>query len=269
MNVACFSIKEIITRSQNKLETKLLLRHVLQLTAVELILANNRVLTKLEWQEFCKLNQRLLDKEPINYILGYREFYSRQFKVTKDTLIPRPETELLVDKVLALAGSRVQILELGTGSGCIAISIKLENPDLIVTAVEKSIDALAVAEENAQILGANVDFTYSDWYTNIGKQSFDIIVSNPPYIAINDQHLNNLTYEPKSALTDFKDGLDCFRQIIANAPKYLNSNGLLLVEHGYDQALSVQSLFRLNGFSEIRTYQDYADLDRITIGKCS
>ncbi|MBP9743657.1 MAG: peptide chain release factor N(5)-glutamine methyltransferase, partial [Burkholderiales bacterium] len=205
---------------------------------------------------------------PLNYIVGYREFYSRRFRVTGNTLIPRPETELLVDEVLKLS-PRVQdgasVLDLGTGSGVIAVSIKLELPHFKVDAVDKFPQTLAIAQFNAKNLNAEVNFYISNWYTNI-KNQYDIIVSNPPYIAKDDKHLANLTFEPQAALTDFGDGLGCLRHIIGEAANYLKLNGWLIVEHGFDQGQSVRNFYANAGFIKIKTIQDYASLDRITIG---
>jgi len=267
MSVTYHNVRTIIAQSTyGKLETKLILRHVLGLTAAQLIMQHERVLTAMEWNDFCLLKQRLLNQEPLHYILGYREFYSHQFKVTPDTLIPRPETELLVETLLGLANPGMRLLDLGTGCGCIAISAKLECPELSVVAVDKDIATLAVAQDNATTLSAGVEFKISDWYNAI-EGVFDIIVSNPPYIAVADSHLAALSYEPQHALTDFNDGLDCLRSIIQGAPNYLATNGWLILEHGYDQALEVQRLFIASGFVMVNTLQDYAGLDRVTSGR--
>jgi release factor glutamine methyltransferase len=203
---------------------------------------------------------------PMAYILGYKEFYSRIFKVNTNTLIPRPETELLVDTVLALAKPMAKVLDLGTGSGCIAISCKLEQQALSVTATDKYPEALAVAISNAADLGADIKFINCDWLDGI-TDIYDIIVSNPPYIANNDKHLPALSFEPQHALTDFFDGMSAIRKIIEDSKAHLN--GYLLIEHGYDQGSFTTELMLKYGFRNIRTIRDYASLDRITIGYSS
>lgn len=261
------TIREIISAVKlDKLETKLLLRHVLKLTQAELIMFNDRVLSNDELIQFDKLLQQRLSGVPINYILGYREFYSRQFKVTVNTLIPRPETEILVAEILNRLTPGDALLDLGTGTGCIAITCKLEMPTIVVVAIDKDQATLEVARGNANKLGAEITFLQSDWYENINGK-FAIIVSNPPYIANNDPHLENLSHEPQHALTDFNDGLDCFRHIISGANKYLLFNGYLLLEHGFDQAVQIREMLTESGFMNIKTIKDYAGLDRITIGQ--
>ena len=255
----------IVTTNLDRSEVKILLSHVLRFTKAQLITHNDYVVNNSQLQEFYELcNQRLLGT-PINYITGTREFYSREFKVNSDTLIPRPETELLVDTVLEYARAGFSLLDLGTGSGCIAISVKLESPDLFVSAVDKSPKALGIAKFNADNLGANIEFKQSDWFSNVDVK-YDIIVSNPPYIHPEDNHLNNLSFEPLDALTDFNDGLSCLRYIITNARNYLNNDGVLMVEHGYDQGVGVSELFTKSGFAKVTTLCDYSRNERITLG---
>ncbi len=260
------SIRQILsTVKLDKHEAKLILCHVLNFTRAQIISRDDYILTTDEMSGFEQLWQKCQSGVPLNYILGFREFYSRRFKVTPDTLVPRPETELLVDTVLAMAKPGLRLLDLGTGSGCIAISAKLEYPRLVVEAVDKFPATLDVARENASALGAELDLNLSDWFTAVhGK--YDIIVSNPPYIHPHDRHLVALSHEPQAALTDFKDGLSCLRSIICQAPQYLNAMGSLMVEHGFDQAGAVRELFTLAGFSAICTLQDYSGNDRITKG---
>ncbi|MDQ5922214.1 MAG: release factor glutamine methyltransferase [Pseudomonadota bacterium] len=267
------SIKNLIHNSPvDKIDTKLILRHILNLSQVQLITQCERELTNAELTVFDEYCQLLKQHMPLNYIVGYREFYSRRFCVTTDTLIPRPETELLVDEVLALSASNaispLRVLELGTGSGVIAISIKLERPALIVEATDKYLSALEVAKNNAAMLNADVYFYLSDWYTDVSTNNrYDIIVSNPPYIAKDDTHLAKLYFEPQHALTDFADGTVCLNHIIQNAPSYLNVNGWLLVEHGFEQGSIVRQLYLNSGFKNVHTIYDYANLERITVGQ--
>lgn len=230
---------------------------------VELITKDDYQLTQAQYDNYAKLYAKCLDGMPMAYILGYKEFYSRKYRVTPDTLIPRPETELLVDTVLSLANSGDKVLDLGTGSGCIAISCKLENQALDVTATDKHSETLAVAKDNAFTLGAEVKFIQSDWFDSItGK--YDIIVSNPPYIEPDDEHLKSLTFEPQAALTDFCDGMSAIKIIIAGSLPHLRK--YLIIEHGYNQGKATSDLMLNYGYKDVRTIRDYANLDRITIG---
>lgn len=263
------SISELLNnKGVNRLDNKLLLQKVIGFSDVQLIIKDDYVLSNEQYNDYQILLQRLLDKEPVNYILGYKEFYSRNFKVNSYTLIPRPETELLVETVLSkLPYPSAKILELGTGSGCIAITLKLEQPILDITASDKYLETLNVAIENASTLKVDIQFIQSDWYQNISHNKFDIIVSNPPYIHKDDIHLDSLTYEPQHALTDGADGLAFIREIIASSINYLTENGWVILEHGYDQGLAVREIFIQHGFDNVKTLQDYAGVDRITLGK--
>lgn len=261
MNLRSLMAESLLPR----LETRILLQHITGFNQAQLISRDDTCVTVEQLKCFLDYQQRALLGEPIAYLLGYKEFYGRNFQVTPATLIPRPETELLVDKVLELAPSDARIIDLGTGSGCIAISCKLERPDLQVVAVDVSSDALQVATSNAYQLNASVEFINSNWLIHVSGK-FAIIVSNPPYIEHDDQHLANLRYEPISALTDFGDGLEHIRIICAQSQKYLQNNGWLLIEHGYNQGLSVREIFNSNNFSNVETIRDYANLERFTLG---
>jgi release factor glutamine methyltransferase len=221
--------------------------------------------------EYSALVERRAAGEPIAYLTGVREFYCRDFVVTPDVLIPRPETELLVDtaKVKVGAGRTARILDLGTGSGCLAITLALELPQVRVTAVDVSPNALAVARGNAQRLGARVEFIESDWFAALPPQRFDLIVANPPYVAAGDPHLGegDLRFEPMEALTDHADGLSAIRKIIAATPDWLSPGGWLCFEHGYDQAEAVRQLLENAGFSEIEQQRDLAGIVRVSGGK--
>lgn len=254
--------QNIIDRTDNRV----LLMHVTGFSHARLLAYDDYVLTQEQVENYDQLVRRVQNGEPLAYIVGHKEFYSREFKVTPATLIPRPETELLVEHVLAKAQRGAKVLDLGTGSGCIAITLKLEQSDLRVTAVDKFADALAVAQQNAVRLQAEIEFVCSDWYSLFGEQQFDIIVSNPPYIEAGDEHLIALSYEPQSALTDFGDGLSCIREITRLSRNHLLSKGSLLIEHGYDQGAAVREIFAKSGLSNVVTVLDYAGLERITIG---
>jgi len=217
------------------------------------------------------LLKRRLNGEPIAYILGYREFYGLKLQVTADTLIPRPDTETLVEATLAKAprNQPCKILDLGTGTGAIALAIAKHRPQALVTAVDASDAALKIAQENVQNLKiTNVQFILSDWFGALQNQTFDVIVSNPPYIEQNDVHLSqgDLRYEPISALVSGQDGLDDIRKIIDSASHHLNPRGLLMLEHGYNQAESVAMLLRDAGFKGIETVKDLGGNNRVTLG---
>lgn len=262
-----FKIHDLLkTNDIAKMDKKIILRKITGFTDAQLISRDDYSLTKDQLVKYQDYLERVKAKEPLAYIVRGKEFYSRQFKVTPDTLIPRPETELLIDEIIKLAMPNARIIDLGTGSGCIAITCKLERPDLDIVATDYSIPALEVAKFNAVNLGANVQFIQSDWYEAVNGK-FNLIVSNPPYIEFSDEHLAELTYEPKTALTDFADGLQCIRKIISGAEEYLTANGWLLIEHGFDQGSKVRELFEMAEFIDIKTIQDYAGLDRITLGK--
>jgi release factor glutamine methyltransferase len=209
--------------------------------------------------------------EPVAYIVGEKEFFGRMFRVTPEVLIPRPETEHLVEAALERLPLEqpLRILDLGTGSGCIAISLALERPLAEVIAVDVSAAALAVATENAERLGAvNVRFVLGDWYANLGVKKFDMILANPPYIPEQDRHLasGGLRFEPRRALVSPMDGLDAIRTIISGAADHLHLKGWLLLEHGHDQQSRCQSLFAQKGFGRALTVLDLAGIPRICGG---
>lgn len=217
---------------------------------------------------FTQLAARRRAGEPIAYLVGRREFYGRPFAVAPGVLIPRPETELLVElavvQLRALPAPRV--LDLGTGSGCIAITLALECRAAQVVAAERSAAALAVARRNAQALGASVEFVASDWYEAVAGD-FEVIVANPPYVADGDPHLPDLRHEPRAALVAGADGLAELRRIVAGAPARLRAGGWLAVEHGHDQGAAVRTLFADAGFVAIETHRDAAGIERVCSGR--
>ena len=194
------------------------------------------------------------------YLLGHREFWSLKLKVTRDVLIPRPETELLVEWAVELVShyDLQSMLDLGTGSGAIALAVQHELPHLSVTASDVSKLAVCVARENAQDLGLPVEFVESSWFGALAQRRWALIASNPPYVAADDAHLQegDLRFEPNTALTDGGDGLSSIREIASNAPNHLEAGGWLLIEHGYDQAADVRSILELNGFSKVSLRHD-------------
>ncbi|MBF1246725.1 MAG: peptide chain release factor N(5)-glutamine methyltransferase [Lautropia mirabilis] len=228
---------------------------------------------------FHTLAERRRSGEPLAYLLGQQEFYGRPFAVSPAVLIPRADTETLVEtaleQLMLLRQQRravpLSLLELGTGSGIIAITLALEAPDTEVHAVERSPEALAVAQQNAKTLGANrIHWHPGSWWQALASpRRFDLIVSNPPYIAANDHHLQqgDLRFEPPQALAAGPDGLDDLRIIIGGAPAHLNPGGWLLLEHGYDQEAPVQTLLRDAGFADVFTRRDLAGLPRMSGGR--
>ncbi len=252
-------------------EVRLLLGHVLERSAVWLVAHDDEALDEDALLAFASLVARRGGGEPVAYLLGYREFFGRRFAVNSAVLIPRPETELLVELALARvgAGNTANILDLGTGSGCIAITLALELPRARVTAVDSSSAALEVAAGNALALGASLRLVQGDWFTGLAGERFDLIVSNPPYVAAADAHLagGDLRHEPLQALASGADGLDAIRIIAAQAQQHIMPNGVLLIEHGYDQAGAVRRLMGAAGFSDITGHPDIAGVLRVTTGK--
>lgn len=253
------------------LERRILLSHALGLDRIGLITQDQRILSQAELAQINSLFARRLAGEPIAYILGQREFFGLSLRVTPDVLIPRPDTELLVELALQMAAQGARIVDLGTGSGAIAIAVAHQRPDMEVTALDMSEAALAIARDNAaRHLARPITFLQSDWYQALPVGSlFDGIVSNPPYIEAHDVHLSqgDLRFEPISALTDHADGLQALRQIIAGAPQYLRAGGFLLMEHGYDQAEKVRSLLSQAGWQEVQSWRDLAGIERVSGGR--
>ena len=224
---------------------------------------------------FEALVTRRLAGEPLAYIVGVKEFFGLSFGVSNAVLIPRPDTETLVQWALQTINaletdtSTPHLLDLGTGSGAIALAIKSQAPQCLVTAVDASPTALAQAALNGQQLGLDVNWRQSDWFASVDHRSFDVIVSNPPYIAANDPHLRDLRHEPLSALTSGADGLDDLRHIVARSGPYLREGGWLLLEHGYDQADRVAGLLNAAGFTAIGHQADLGGVTRCTGGRWS
>ena len=217
--------------------------------------------------KFEAMVERRLTGEPVAYILGCREFYGIGFKVTKEVLVPRPETELLVDLALERIPEQgaFRVLDLGTGSGIVGISVARHRQRATVTAVDKSASALAVAKQNGEGL-ENIRFVESDWFAALQGEKFDLILSNPPYIAEGDAHLANLKFEPALALTSGKDGLDAIRNIIEAAPHHLEPGGWLLFEHGYDQGEICRELLS-EKLAEVGSWQDLSGIERVSGGR--
>ena len=231
-------------------------------------------LTESENAQLATLLARRVQGEPMAYILGEKEFWSLTLKTSPHTLIPRPDTECLVEQALNWANKRLktqahlQILDLGTGTGAIALALAHELGEKAhIIGVDFKAEAVALAQENQANLGLhNVAFLQSNWFSVLENRSFDLIVSNPPYIDAEDRHLNegDVRFEPLTALVADNQGLSDLAHIICHAPAYLNAKGALFLEHGWQQANAVQSLFRENGWVEIQSIQDYGGQDRLT-----
>ena len=304
IKTALTSATALLNTEEAALEAQLLLQHALNVNRAWLIAHEGDALEANNHAVFEALLKRRLNGEPIAYILGYREFYGLKLKVSADTLIPRPDTETLVEAALAkilepsfrreqfaklrttesncdetdsdlrqndmVWDDELKVLDLGTGTGAIALAIAHNRPQAFVTAVDASENALNIAQENAQNLNiTNIKFVRSNWFSALQNEKFDLIVSNPPYIEQNDAHLTqgDLRFEPITALASGQDGLDDIRTIIAHAPQHLNPHGCLFLEHGYNQAESVSALLKQAGFSEIETIKDLGGNDRVTLGQ--
>lgn len=253
-------------------DAQVLLRHVIARDGAYLMAHPEITLSPAELRSFTALVDRRVKGEPVAYLTGEREFYGRPFKVSPAVLIPRPETELLVDLALERVPreATARVLDLGTGSGCIAIAIASERPNAKVLAVDRSPEALAVARRNAVDLRVgNVSFLQSDWFEGLARENFEVIVCNPPYVAHDDPHLKegDVQFEPRAALAAGPDGLDAIRRIIGQAARFLVQGGWLLMEHGYDQAAAARSLFQSAGYSEVLSASDLAGIERVTAGR--
>lgn len=254
-----------------RLDAEVLLAFVLGKNRSYLRAWNDKILNAQEISQFELLISQRETGIPIAYLTGTREFWSRDFFVSPDVLIPRPDTEILIEHCLKKIPQNLpfQILDLGTGSGIIAITLACECPNVKIIAVDASESALKIAQKNADFHDCqNVEFILSDWFSNVPKIKFDLIVSNPPYICENDEHLTqgDVCFEPKSALIAAESGLRDIIDITKNAKNYLISNGQLLLEHGYNQAQDVQIILRNMGFTNVCTYHDLAGQPRITTG---
>ena len=252
----------------DRLDARLLLEFATGCTHVDLLARPEMPVIAPAWDQFVAWVERRAAGEPLAYLVGESEFRGRCFQVSPAVLIPRPETEVLIElaleRLVGLAHPRV--LDLGTGSGIVAISLALECPAAEVWAVDLSPEALAVARNNAGRLGARIEFRAGSWFEPLAEARFDLIVSNPPYVAAGDPHLalNGLPFEPQMALTDGADGLDCIRAIVAGAAAHLQPSGHLLFEHGYDQGEASRNLLTAAGFKAAFTHPDLAGIDRVS-----
>jgi len=253
-----------------KLDAEILLAYCLGRPRSYLYSWPEQYLDSEDWQRFQSLVDQRALSTPVAYLLGEREFYSLTLKTSPATLIPRPETELLVETAISIceSSSATNLLELGTGTGAIAIALKVHHPDINIVATDISNDCLDIARQNSIDHTTTIEWVESDWFSQIqGNRKFEIIVSNPPYISATDPCLakGDLRAEPLSALSPGETGLEALEKIIANAPAYLKPGGYLLLEHGFDQQQQVASLMRAQGFSNIACKFDLNQLPRVSL----
>jgi release factor glutamine methyltransferase len=259
--------------SSARLDAELLLAHVLGKPRSYLHTWPERELGVEQCQAFAECLKRRRGGEPVAYILGRQGFWSLDLEVAPHTLIPRPDTELLVETALQLLpAAPAQVLDLGTGTGAIALALAHERPAWQVTGVDRVVEAVALATRNAQQLRlGNVAFRESRWFSALDSQRYALIISNPPYIAASDPHLlqGDVRFEPSSALVAGEDGLDDIRHIIGASSSHLIGTGWLLLEHGYDQAAAVRALLAEGGFANIESRRDFGGHERISLGRLS
>jgi release factor glutamine methyltransferase len=264
-------------RGVARLDAQLMLARILGAPRSALIAHDDRFVPVEAERRWADWLDRRAGGEPLAYLLGEKEFHGLKLEVNADVLVPRPETELLVDwgaQLIAAtpraAGARAGLasaLDLGTGSGAIALALKHLHPSLAVTASDASLPALAVARRNASRLSLAIEFVASSWWQALPGRSFDLVVANPPYVAAADPHLDALRHEPRAALTPGGDGLGALREIVGAAPTHLNEGGWLLVEHGFDQGAAVRGLFAAAGLIDLATQRDLAGHERATGGR--
>jgi release factor glutamine methyltransferase len=256
------------------LENRILLCHATGLSRVQLITRADQGLSEAEAERLAELVRRRLAGEPIAYIVGQREFFGLDFAVSEAVLIPRPDTELIVELAIERLPPQGRLLDMGTGSGAIAVSVAHSRRDAAVTALDVSEAALDVARGNAANNQAAVRFLRSDWFDALEDkgscgETFELIASNPPYIAAGDIHLSegDLRFEPAGALTDHADGLSALRIIIDGAVNHLAPGGWLLLEHGYDQAAAVRALLDAGGYLDVQSWRDLGGIERVSGGR--
>jgi release factor glutamine methyltransferase len=248
-------------------EARSLLAHASGVRREALVAFPERAVDEAAAQHFAALAQRRRAGEPMAYLVGVREFLGRDFEVGPAVLVPRPETELLVELGLGWIATLPvpRVVDLGTGSGCIAVSLALARPDAQVTGTDLSPAALAVAGRNAARLGAPVRWRQGAWYEALAPgERYDLIVANPPYVAAGDPHLAALRFEPQGALTGGADGLNCLRMLAAGARQHLAPGGWFALEHGYDQGAAVRGLLSAAGLEQVATWRDLAGQDRVS-----
>lgn len=256
----------------DRLDAQLLLARALQRERAWLIAHDDATLSAAQQQAFASDCRRRADGEPLAYVLGQREFHGLELEVGPAVLVPRPDTETLVDWALEILAALPQaaptVVDLGSGSGAIALAVKHAHPAAAVCAVELSAGALAIARRNAERLGLSVQWLQGDWYQPLQGRRFDLVLSNPPYVAADDAHLSALRHEPVLALSPGGDGLGALRHIVHAAPAHLAADGWLLLEHGHDQAEAVRGMLNDAGFVAVATRNDLAGHPRCSGGRC-
>ena len=256
-----------------KLEARFILEYVLKINQKEIIQENDRILNEKDQAQIQSLTEKRISGTPLPYVLGEWSFYGKTFKVNRNVLIPRADTEILIEKALSKINIRdtFHVLDLGCGTGMIGMTLALERPLSKITLIDQSEDALKNTRDNQALHEvSNVTIQKSDWFSTLAKTKFDVIVSNPPYLEENDPHLSKgLEYEPIDALVSGPFGMKAIQHIIENAKNHMNSDGWLFVEHGYNQAKIVKDLFEKNDYQHIENAKDIHGIDRVTFGQYS
>ncbi|NBW53120.1 MAG: peptide chain release factor N(5)-glutamine methyltransferase [Betaproteobacteria bacterium] len=256
-----------------KLEARFILEYVLKINQKEIIQENDRILNEKDQAQIQSLTEKRISGTPLPYVLGEWSFYGKTFKVNRNVLIPRADTEILIEKALSKINIRdtFHVLDLGCGTGMIGMTLALERPLSKITLIDQSEDALKNTRDNQALHEvSNVAIQKSDWFSALAKTKFDVIVSNPPYLEENDPHLSKgLEYEPIDALVSGPMGMKAIQHIIENAKNHMNRDGWLFVEHGYNQAKMVTDLFEKNDYQHIENAKDIHGIDRVTFGQYS
>lgn len=269
MNIAQALALRGEAESYERQENAWLLEHITKIDSFDLIMKKDQVLSLEQEQDYVSALARIDAGEPLAYVTGSQPFWTLDLIVTPDTLVPRPDTEVLVETVLRLdLPEDARVVDLGTGTGAVALSLASEREEWVITATDIYEPTLAVAQRNAEKHDLNqVKFICGDWFSPLGRQYYDVIVSNPPYIDANDVHMKDLETEPERALVAGERGLSDLKTIIQQGKKHLTIHGWIVVEHGYDQADAVQHIFKDAGFKQVRTVKDYGGNDRVTLGQ--
>lgn len=254
-----------------RLDAEVLLAHLLEKNRTWLATWPDKTLSNTEITDFEQLLQRRIAGEPVAHITGLREFWSLPLHITKDTLIPRPDTELMIETILSAypVNSDIELVDMGTGSGAIALALASERPNWKITATDKSSAALNIAKYNAEQLNLkNIEFLFGSWFEPLAGKVFDIIASNPPYIPEQDPHLSqgDVRFEPRSALASGDDGLDDIRALCKQAKHHLKHKGMLIMEHGFNQKTEMQEIFTVSGYKNISQHHDLSLNPRLTSG---